>query len=116
MKLDWWIWHCDHYMIIFGLGIPAKHGQVGQAKPGFPHFADIVVRLNGVLQTLNMPPKERLTIRLPPAHMLCTSVDQSQLPTTNNGLELPTLNAPPVIPNDEHQEKVRYLCRLHRPI
>jgi hypothetical protein len=31
---------CTIYMIIFGLGIPAKHGQVGQAKPGFPHFAD----------------------------------------------------------------------------
>ena len=43
MKLDWWIWRCDHYMIIFGLGIPAKHGQVGQAKPGFPHFADDLI-------------------------------------------------------------------------
>ena len=40
MKLDGQIWRCDHYMIIFGLGIQAKHGQVGQAKPGFPHFAD----------------------------------------------------------------------------
>ena len=44
MELDWWIWRCDHYMIIFGLGIPAKHGQVGQAKPGFPHFADVDVK------------------------------------------------------------------------
>ena len=41
MKLDGQIWRCDHYMIIFGLGIRAKHGQVGQAKPGFPHFADV---------------------------------------------------------------------------
>ena len=40
MKLDGQIWRCDHYMIMFGLGIQAKHGQVGQAKPGFPHFAD----------------------------------------------------------------------------
>ena len=40
MKLDGQIWRCDHYMIIFGLGNRAKHGQVGQAKPGFPHFAD----------------------------------------------------------------------------
>ena len=43
MKLDGQIWCCDHYMIIFGLGIPAKHGQVGQAKPGFPHFADVLM-------------------------------------------------------------------------
>jgi hypothetical protein len=43
MKLDGTIWRCDHYMIIFGLGIPAKHGRVGhwQAKPEFPHFADV---------------------------------------------------------------------------
>ena len=40
MKLDGQIWRCDHYMIIFGLGIRAKHGQVGQAKPGFLHFGD----------------------------------------------------------------------------
>ena len=48
MKLDGQIWRCDHYMIIFGLGIRAKHGQVGQAKPGFPHFADeLAVRAAG---------------------------------------------------------------------
>ena len=46
-----------------------------------------------------MPPKERLTIRLPPAHILQMPANQSQLPTTDNG---PTLNDP-VIPDDEPQ-------------
>jgi hypothetical protein len=27
-------------MIMFGLAISDKQGRVGQAKPGFPHFAD----------------------------------------------------------------------------
>ena len=39
---------CDYYMIIFGLAIWAKHCWVGQAKPGFPHFADVgAVCFNG---------------------------------------------------------------------
>ena len=49
-----------------------------------------------------MPPKERLTIRLPPAHMLRTPADQSgqsQLPTTDDGPSTP--NVEPVIPNDD---------------
>ena len=49
-----------------------------------------------------MPPKERLTIRLPPAHMLRTSLaaDLSQLPTTDNGPPTTLDN-----PNDDIDER-----------
>ena len=36
---------CAHYMIMFGLAISDKQGRVGQAKPGFPHFADENVKI-----------------------------------------------------------------------
>ena len=42
-------------MIIFGLGIPAKHGQVGQAKPGFPHFADGIPAIPTHVDNLDTP-------------------------------------------------------------
>jgi len=35
---------CDHYMIIFGLANSTMFGSDGQAKPGFPHFADVNAR------------------------------------------------------------------------
>ena len=38
-----------------GLGIPAKHGQVGQAKPGFPHFADVHVALMSLRLAFPLP-------------------------------------------------------------
>ena len=48
------ILRCEHYMVIFGLGILAKHCRVGQGKPGFPHFADASQTVYLKLQKLQM--------------------------------------------------------------
>lgn len=67
-----------------------------------------MVRLNGVLQTLNMPPTERLTIRLPPKTAVPSSSlgqmgpHSSQLPTTDSKSSGPSeFGVQPPFSNDE---------------
>ena len=45
---------CDHYIFIFGLAVRDKHSQVGQGKPGFPHFADATQLCTSHIDSLNL--------------------------------------------------------------
>lgn len=67
-----------------------RNGQPGTHYVATKAIPRLVVRLNGVLQTLNMPPKEWLIIRIPPIPIPNIpsvdrlSPDPSQLPTTDS--------------------------------